>query len=94
MAIKLLTAVVSVARLLISSRKAMKEAREAMSPVRSGAGMGDEERMRLVSMEGRLKELEARLEASEGSVRKLTTALYALAAVAIAALALAIIRLA
>lgn len=94
MSLKLLATAIGVARLLISSRKAMKEAREVMGSARAGTGIDGEDRMRLTSMGVRLREIEARLDELQGHVRRLTTALYALAAVAVAALALAIIRLA
>jgi len=94
MSLKLLTAAIGVARLLVSSRKMIKEARETVKHGRAGDSMPDHEAARLISIEHRVLELEARLEEAQISIRKLTTALYALGAVAAAALALAIIKLA
>lgn len=94
MSIKSITAIIAVARLLLSSRRIMKDAREAMYSSRPGGAMKDDDRFRLVTMESRVRELEARLKEAEGSVRKLTTAIYALGAVSAAALALAVIKMA
>lgn len=95
MSFKLWTAAARCAGLLISSRTVMKASRAILgSLTREYRDVQDEKvKGRLVELDLRVKRAEDQVEELRRTVRKLSSAVYGLAALAIAALALALVRL-
>jgi len=78
--------------LLIRTAKPL--ARAAYERYRADRGSDEEEDMRIRLLESRIERLEAALAETEKTARRLTTAVFLLAGVALAALLLAVVKLA
>lgn len=74
-------------------RTAKPFARAAYEKYKSGGVAGGDEDMRIRLLESKIDRLEASLAEADKAIRRLTTAIFLLAGVAIAALLLAMVKL-
>ncbi|MBZ0221285.1 MAG: hypothetical protein K8I01_12745 [Candidatus Methylomirabilis sp.] len=94
MSLKLWTMAAKIAGLILTSRTVMDASRTVFGSLKREYRDVEDERLReyLINLEQRLKSAERELESTRKIIKRLTVAVYGLSALALAALAIALIR--